>query len=172
MYYQYPLETLARRRRAASQADFARQARTALHDSDEVLARPVDAGLALFAAHEDALEEPARVLRQIYGDFVELSRPRVRTMPGEPAQEPIMAVRVTARAEHAGPIVGELRRRGTRILEECYRGRLFIARAEAPLARLLGLPNAVRGITGGTADPSIRLVRYAPIEEDFGPGAA
>ena len=45
-------------------------------------------------------------------------------------------------------------------------------RAEAPLALLLGLPAAVRAITDGTADPAIRLVRYAPIEDELGPGAA
>ena len=172
MYYQYPLEALARRKRAASQLDFARQARVALQDTDELLARPLAAGLALFAANEDALEEPARILRDIYGDFVELRSPRVRLIPGEPEQEPIMAVRVTARAEHSGAVVGELRRRGARILEECHRGRVFVVRAEAPLALLLGLPAAVRAITDGTADPSIRLVRYAPIEEELGPGAA
>ena len=172
MFYQYPLETLARRKRATSQLDFARQARAALQDSDELLARPRPTGLALFAANEDALEQPARILREIYGDFVEVRSPRVRMIPGEPAQEPVMAVRITARAEHASAIVGELRRRGTRILEECFRARIFIVRAEAPLALLLGLPTAVRAITGGAADPAIRLVRYAPVEADPGPGAA
>ena len=163
MYYQYPLETLARRKRSASQIDFARQARSALQDTDELLARPLEAGLALFAANEDALVEPARILRDIYGDFVEVRSPRVRVIPGEPDQEPVMAVRVAARGEHAGAIVGELRRRDALILEECLRGRVFIVRAEAPLARLLGLPAAVRAITGGTAEPAIRLVRYAPV---------
>ena len=172
MYYQYPLETLARRKRADSQMEFARQARTALQDSDELLARPIATGLALFAANEDALEEPARILRDIYGDFVEVRSPRVRVIAGEPAQEPVMAVRVTARAEHAVAITAELRRRRARILEECFRARTFIVRAEAPLALLLGLPAVVRAITGGTADPSIRLVRYAPVEADSGPGAA
>ena len=84
MYYQYPLEALARRKRAASQLDFARQARVALQDSDELLARPLESGLALFAANEDALEAPVRILRDIYGDFVELRSPRVRVIPGEP----------------------------------------------------------------------------------------
>ena len=95
MYYQYPLETLARGKRASSQVEFARQARAALEDSDDLLARPVSEGLALFAANEDALEGPARILRDLYGDFVELRAPRVRIIPGEPAQQPVMNVRVT-----------------------------------------------------------------------------
>ena len=163
MYYQYPLETIARRPRADSQMDFARQARTVLEDSDELLARPMPAGLALFAANEEALEEPVRILREIYGEFVDLGSPRVRIIPGAPPQEPIMAVRVSGRAEHAGPLLAEVRRRGARILEECVRGRVFILRAEAPLALLLGLPAAVRSISDGTANATIRLLRYVPI---------
>ena len=162
MYYQYPLEALARGRRAESQIDFARRAREALRDTDELLARPVPTGLALFAANEAALEEPARVLRDIYGDFVELRAPRARIIPGNPAQEPIMNVRVTARAEHAAAIVAELRRRAARIDEECVRGRTFIVRAEAPLTLLLGFPAALDALTDGTANPAIRLLRYAP----------
>lgn len=163
MYFQYPLETLARRKRAASQLEFAREAKLAMVDSDDLLSKPVAGGLALFAANEDALDAPVRVLRDLYGDFVELRPPKVRVIPGEPVQEPIMNVRIVARLEHAGAILAELRRRGVRVAEECIRGRTFILRAEAPLACLLGLPAAIDGLSGRTADHAIRLVRYAPL---------
>jgi hypothetical protein len=170
MYYQYPLESLARARRVVSQIEFAQRARAALSDSDELLARPRPSGLALFAANEEALEQPVRILRELYGDFVELRPSRARIIPGNPAQEPIMSVRVVGRVEHAGAIVAELRRRCARIDEECVRGRTLILRAEAPLALLLGFPGALRTITGGSATPSIRLVRYEPVAS--GPAAA
>ena len=83
-----------------------------------------------------------------------------------------MNVRVTARAEHSVAILAELRRRGARILEECVRGRTFIVRAEAPLVLLIGLPGALAARTDGTANHAIRLVRYAPVPDDFEPGAA
>lgn len=172
MYYQYPIESLARRRRADSQLEFARQARLVVPDSDELLSRPVAAGLALYAANEEALREPARILRELYGDFVEVRPPRVRVIPGEPAQEPVMNVRVAARLEHAGRIADELHRRGARVLEQCIRGRTFVIRAEAPLACVLGLPATLDGLTAGSADHSIRLVRYADVREDPGGGAA
>jgi len=172
MYYQYPLETLIRGRRAASQMEFARRARMALRDTDELLSRPLPAGLALFAANEEALEEPARILRELYGDFVQVGEPRARIIPGNPAQQPVMHVRVTARAEHAAAILAELRRRASRIEEECVRGRTFIVRAEAPLALLLGFPAALAACTDGTANHSIRLLRYVPVSTDFEPGAA
>jgi hypothetical protein len=172
VYFQYPLESLARRRSARSQMDFARQAKLALVDTDELFSRPFAGGLALFAANEDALAEPARILRDLYGEVVELRPPRVRVIPGEPEQEPIMNVRITARLEHEGAVVAELRRRGAQILETCVRGRVFIVRAEAPLALVLGLPASLDALSGGTAAHAIRLVRYAPVPPPFDPEAA
>jgi hypothetical protein len=172
MYFQYPLESLARRRSGGPQKEFARRAKLALSDTDELFSRPLAGGLALFAANEDALEGPARILRDIYGDLVELQPPRVRVIPGEPVQEPVMHVRITARQEHTGGVLAELRRRGVEITEECLRGRQFIVRAEAPLALLLGLPAALDRLTGGSAAHAIRLVRYEPVSPRFGPEAA
>jgi hypothetical protein len=172
MYYQYPLESLARSRSGGPQKEFARRAKLALVDTDDLFARPLADGLVLFAANEDALEGPARILRDVYGDMVELQAPRVRTIPGEPTQEPVMNVRITARQEHTGAILAELRRRGVGVTEECFRGRQFIVRAEAPLALLLGLPAALDRLTDGSAAHAIRLVRYAPVSPGFDPAAA
>ena len=96
-------------------------------------------------------------------------------MPGEPAHEPIMHVRVTARRENAAAVLRELRMRGARMLEECTRNRVFIVRSEARLEALLGLPARLDELTDGLAMHSIRLVRYAPITEGpdgTGPRAA
>lgn len=166
MYFQYPLETLARSRGTLSQIDFAREAKRALLDSDDVLTEPLDRGLAIFAANEEALDEPRRVLQDLYGDHVELRHPKVRYMPGEPLQEPIIHVRITTRREFAPRVLQELRTRQARILEECARARIFIVRAEAPLAMLLGLPGLLDGLTEGSAVCTIRLVRYAPVPPD------
>jgi hypothetical protein len=170
MYFQYPLEALARKRASVNQIDFAREARRVLSDTDEVMFEPIDRGLAIFAAHEEALDAPRRILRDKYGDFVEVRSPRVRLMPGEPAHEPIMHVRIEARREHAFGLLRELRLRGARLLEECARGRVFIVRAEAPLESLLGLPARVNEITDGLGIHSIRLVRYAPLRGPDGTG--
>jgi hypothetical protein len=172
MYFQYPLESLARRLTGGPQAEFARRAKLALEDTDELFSRPLADGLVLFAANEDALEAPARILRDLYGDMVEVQPPRVRVIPGEPVQEPVMNVRIVARQEHAGVILAELRRRGVRVMEECLRGRQLILRAEAPLALLLGLPAALDRLTDASAAHAIRLVRYEPVQPGFGPEAA
>lgn len=171
MNYQYPLETLARRPAAGSQIDFAREARRVLDDTDEALFEAHDHGLAIFAAHEDALERPVQLLRDLYGDGVEVRRPKVRYLPGEPPHEPIMHVRVVARRDHADAVVRELRRRDARIVEQCLRDRVAIVRAEAPLAVLLGLPALLDVMTGGNAAVAIRLLRYAPLPPELLPAA-
>ena len=171
MHYQYPLETLARRRSTTSQIDFAREASRTLADSDELLFEPYEHGLAIFAANEDVLEAPRRILREIYGDFVEVRQPQVRYIPGEPPQEPLMSVRITVRAESLGRVLAELRSRSARIIEQCIRGRIVIVRAEAPLADLLGLPARLADITDGTATHSIRLLRYVVVDRDPLPAA-
>jgi len=171
MLYQYPLESLARRRATASQLDFANEARRVLVDSDDALFEAHEHGLAIFAANEDALSTPVRVLKNLYGDFVDVRRPKVRVVPGNPPAEPIMHVLITTRADYAIGVLAELRARGARMVEECVRGRVVILRAEAPLASLLGLPSRLRTMTEGTAAHSIRLVRYAPVPSPTHPAA-
>lgn len=172
MNFQYPLETLARRRARASQLDFAREARRVFDDSDDTLFEAHDHGLAIFAAHEAALEGPLQVLQQLYGDDVEVRGPKVRYLPGEPLHEPIMHVRISVRRDFAGAVLAELRQRGARIVEECARSRITIVRAEAPLATLLGLPARLDVMTGGNASHAIRLLRYAPLPPELDPVAA
>ena len=163
MLYQYPLEALARRRAARSQFEFARDARRVLVDTDDAIFEAHEQGLAIFTAHEEALATPLRLLREIYGDFVEVRSPRVRVIPGNPPQEPIMHVRVAARSKFGYRVRAELRARGALLIEHCTRGSLEIFRAEAPLKSLLGFPARLDALTDGAAERVIRLVRYAPL---------
>jgi hypothetical protein len=163
MYYQYPLESLARLRDSSAQLEFARRAQVALPEAEDIACEAMDRGLAIFAANEEALALPARVLQELYGDDVELRGPRIRYIPGTPLHEPVMQVRVTARREWAGAIVQELKLRQGRILEECIRGRVVIVRAEVALALLLGFQAVVSEATGGDAISTVRLSHYAPM---------
>lgn len=163
MYYQYPLESLARLRDARSQLAFAQRAQLALPGRDDIACEPLDRGLAIFAANEEALAAPTRVLQEIYGDDVELRGPRIRYIPGIPLQEPIMHVRVSARRDWAGPVIDELKRRQGRILEECARGRQVVVRAEVALALLLGFQALLNEVTRGDATCTVRLSHYAPL---------
>ena len=166
MYYQYPLEALARMRGNRSQLEFARAARAALDENDEILLEPLDNGLVIFAAHEEALASPVRALGEIYGDGLEIRGPKVRNMPGEPPQEPIMHVRITTRPEWVACVLRELHLRRAHLLEECARGRIVVLRAEAPLSLLVGLPGLLDAMTGGDTTCTVRLVRYSPLGDE------
>jgi hypothetical protein len=163
MYYQYPLEVLARQRGAKSQLDFARTARAALLESEEMVPEAMARGLMLFAANEEALARPVRALEEMYGDELQIRGPRVRMLPGKPPQEPIMLVRIATSRATIWQVVQELRVRQAHILEECMRGRLVVVRAMAPLSLLVGLPAVLENMTGGDARCVIRLDRYAPL---------
>ena len=163
MYFQYPLETLARKRGMRSQIEFAHEAKRMLRDSDDVLFEAMDRGLVIFAANEDAIDAPVRVLEESFAGKVEVRRPVVRLMRGEPVQQPMMYVSVTARREHAGIVAQKLRARGVAIAEETLRRREAVVRGEAPLACLLGLKAELAEATGGSASHVVRLTHYAPV---------
>ena len=163
MYYQLPLEQLARRTDGRPQIDFAREALALLDESDDVRFKPTPRGLALYGADEASLARPAAVLADRYGPEVQLRTPRVCYLPGRPLQEPVMAVKVTVRREHLSALMRELRRREALIEEECLRRWVFIVRARAPLALLLGLGNRLASLTDGTAAFAMRLSHYAPV---------
>ena len=163
MYYQFPLEILARKRGATSQLDFACAARDALLPSEEVMAMPTARGLVLFAANEEAFAGPVCALEELHGLELEIRGPRVRMLPGKPPQEPIMHVRVATQRATMWEVLRELRSRRARILEECVRDRLAVIRASAPLALLVGLPAVLHQVTSGNARCVIRLDRYEPL---------
>lgn len=162
MYFQLPLERVARRRNAASQLDFAREALASLDETEDSRFQPTTRGLAMFAAHEDALERPVAVLEQRYGDAVDILPPRVRCLPGHPLQQPVMALRVVVRRDHSLAVLQELRQRDARIEEQIQRGRTFVFRARAPLRNLLGLGERLAALTDGTAQHAMTLSHYAP----------
>ena len=163
MHYQYPIESLARKRGAASQFQFAQQARNAMLDTDEAVFEPHSHGLVILAANESGLDEPRRILGEIYGAAVELRAPKVRLMAGDPPQEPIAHVRISTRTEFSLAVLAELRRRGARLLEQCERPRIFIARAEARMADLIGLPARLQRIAGADVVHAVRLLGYRPV---------
>jgi len=160
MFYQLPLERLARHRGSRPQLDFAREALLALHESDDARYEATERGLEMYAAHEEALAQPVAVLHDRFGDLVDIRPPRVRCLPGHPLQQPVMALRVIVRREHSLAAIHELRARNARIEEECQRGRTVIIRARAPLRDLLGLGERLATLTGGTAQHAMRLSHY------------
>ena len=76
--------------------------------------------------------------------------------------EPIMRLEVTAPEENLGDIVSDLQQRRAVITRTHNRGRLTVIDAEAPLAKLFGYANAMRGLSQGRATCTMEPHSYGP----------
>jgi elongation factor G len=78
--------------------------------------------------------------------------------------EPVMAVTVDAPSANAGDVIGDLQRRGGRVLGiEEHSGRVEVL-AEVPLARLFGHTGSLRSLSQGRAFASAVYARHAPCQ--------
>ncbi len=76
--------------------------------------------------------------------------------------EPVMVVTVDAPAANAGDVIGDLRRRGGRVLGiEEHSGRIEVV-ADVPLANLFGHTGSLRSLSQGRAFASAVYARHAP----------
>ena len=168
MYYDYPIEQLARSSRTRFQLGFARLTMKLLPHFDEVAFEPSPDGLRILAATEMALELPAEVIRQIHSNEVQLGEPSVRLLGGGDGREPIMWVRVSVDPADAEPVLQDLVEREAQIEEVDWGHPRTVIRARAPLRRLLGYPHTLRGPSHAGTDLRMWLSHYrAPLR---GPG--
>jgi hypothetical protein len=165
--WEYPVEQLVRRRNQRYQYRFALTARAMLPPKEDFYAHVSGDGLALHAKSEDALEWPVSLLRDMYGERIELGAPRVRLWRGDHVHEPVMQVRIATPRVLLEPVVEELARRGVEVQERYVAKNNAVVRTEAPLARLLGLPVRLRELTEGRAEHWFVLSHYA--KPDPGP---
>ena len=161
MLGEYPLQQHARQRAAQSQRTFRHRAKAILTSPDDCLLQESVRGLTLLARNEEALAAAALTLRKVFGPSLELTPPQVR-LTGTPPHEPIMNVRANVPASRIEPVKRILHRRGIAVLEESAGGTRCLLRAEAPLARLLGLGADLKGVTLGTSLLWTELAHYAP----------
>jgi hypothetical protein len=160
LHFDLPVEQLLRRRDTRFQLGFARQAKKLVPDGNEFLVAPSRQGLHVLARHEEALAPPVAVLRDAYGDSLDVQPPQVRVIHEPFPQEPVMHVRIRAEVRDLEAIKEALRARGARLDEEYLRSSYGVLRYEAPLARLLGLPEDLSRLTTGRAQHWTALSHY------------
>ena len=170
MYYDYPIEQLARSAKTRFQMGFARMTMHLMPRLDDVVLAPSAEGLKILAASEVALTVPAEVIRQIHADEVQIDTPRVRLFYDDGVREPVMWVRAAVPYDCAEAVVQELVRRGTRIEEVDWMRAQTVIRGRARLQALLGYPHALATLTNGAAELHMWLSHYAPVPPE--PGAA
>jgi elongation factor G len=74
--------------------------------------------------------------------------------------EPIMNVEVTAPAENAGDVIGDLNGRRGRIVGMEPDGEIVAVRAQAPMAEMLTYESTLRSMTGGRGGYSMEFSHY------------
>ena len=153
-----PIEQLVRRRDTRFQFGFANEARNLVPDHEEFVLAASHQGLHVLARNEEGLATPVGVLREVYGEDLEVAPPIVRRSE---RGEPVMHVRIAIDVRHLDAVKAALLARGANPSEEYVRANHCVLRYEAPLADLLGLPTELAQLTQGSARHWIVLSHYA-----------
>ncbi len=167
-----PIEQLVRRTDTRFQQGFAREAAERVPPGEDFRLRASRDGLLVLARNEQALSLPVNVLRDAYGPAVHVGHPRARYLGNGRIQEPVVHMRIALNVEALCAVKRALLARGATPVEEDVRGRRAVLRYEAPLARLIGVPDDVANLTSGRGDVRVVLSHYAPVMGDPGGSAA
>jgi elongation factor G len=106
--------------------------------------------------HETASNDLA--FRMAAGDAFE----KALRQAGVALLEPIMRLEVTTPEENLGEIVSDLQQRRAIISRTHRRGKNTVIEAQAPLAKLFGYSNAMRGLSQGRATCTMEPAAYGP----------
>ena len=170
MFFEYPVEQLARSGSTRFQMGFARMTMHLVPEFKEAVLEASPRGLKIFAANEPALAVPVEVIRQIHADDVEIGDPQVRLHYGDVVHEPIMWVRAGAPRRHTEKVIHDLIGRKAEIEEVDWLAPQPVVTAKAPLRELLGYQRALAALCENTAELRMWLSHYAPVPP--GPGRA
>jgi hypothetical protein len=160
----YPLERTCFHRYEPFQLTFARRAVQMLPELEEGSAEATHQGLVLRAETETEFEPAIGILKDYYGDQIEIGSPTIRYHRSARLEEPYTGVRVLCSEAHFAAVKADLLARGANILDEEVRPQFGVVRATARLANLLGYPEALAELTGGSARQVMWLSHYSPVE--------
>ena len=172
MHFDMPIEQRVRRADTRFQLGFAQEARQRVPHGEDFVLQPSAQGLCVLARDEESLGKPIGLLREIYADRLEIEPPRARIIRDGQVKEPIMHLRISMEIRFLDPVARAMLGRGRAPEEEYARGKYCVLRYEAPLADLLGFPEELGRITGGTAEHRMALSHYALVTRDPGGNAA
>jgi hypothetical protein len=171
LYYNYPIEQLARSARTRFQLGFARMTISLLPDLEDVIFEATPLGLNIFGAHETALHPAEAAIRELHGSDVAFDEPAMRLFHGEVVHEPIMWLRVHTGGTCTEAVIQDLVGRGAEIEEVDWMARPPLIRARAPLRKLLGYARTLADLSHSSADLRMGLSHYAPMPPPPGKAA-
>ncbi|HEY8554412.1 MAG TPA: hypothetical protein VIL43_07720 [Burkholderiales bacterium] len=152
--------------RADDSSAFAERAARQLRALAGVWPEPTANGLMVLATAEAPLDAAATVLETLYPGAI-VAGPRRVCYRRNPSMQPIMELFVRAPAVHLPVLLSDLEQRGARKRYSAIENQVWLVRAEAPMAALLGYGETLAALTDGSADHWITFKRWDPVE----PGA-
>lgn len=158
----HPLELTCTHRSERQQQAFAERVLGFLPERHDCQFEASPAGIVIRAETEAALEGPTEILREVYGDQIDIGPLTIRYRHGAALEEPHMGVRVLCAAKDFPAVRQDLLERGATLLDQEVSRTTAVVRATAPLAKLLGYSRHLADLTGGTAREVMWLDHYAP----------
>ena len=171
MYFDLPLEQLVKRRGVAFQFAFATEAKELVPSTADFAVTASHKGLHVLARDEEGLVRPLLVLREVYGEALDLAPPRVRLLEGVQVKEPIMQLRISMYAEFRTAVKNALRKRGATLASSTW-ARHIACCATRRGWRICSASRRLRRLTAGSARHWIALSHYAMVTRDPGGSAA
>lgn len=159
----FPIEQLATRVGGGRLIAFARMARDLLPDDEATRFAASNKGLVMLGQTEEDLVAPRRFLRDVFGDRVRFSVPRVRLIYADGWQQPIMGFRVETSPSHLKKVEQSLAIRAAEISDVEVQRRAGVIRGSAPLVDMIGYPRSLRRLSDGTAHATLWLSHYEPL---------
>lgn len=119
-------------------------------------------GGSIYASNECALAEAQALVQDVHGTQVVCRPPEIHRYQAEDGNvvEPLMFVRLKAPVEYLARISEDLARRDVTIEEQDVQHHDVVVRAQGWLQDLMGYPQALEELTGGSATLWTWLLRY------------
>lgn len=161
---EYPLERICSHLYEPFQLTFARHAQRVLKEVDEVEAEATHRGLLLRGETEATFESPLSLLREYFGNQIDVGPTTIRYHNGAMVEEPYMGLCVRCSLEYFEVIKADLNAREVVGVDSKVGPIGAVLRATAPAAKLLGYASDLAELTSGTAYQEMWLSHYAPVE--------
>jgi hypothetical protein len=161
---EYPLERVCSHLSEPFQYAFARNAQRHFLMREDVEVTASHRGLTIRGETEDAIDAALALLRDLYGPRIRIGPPTVRFHNGVSLEQPWMGLRVRCSRRHLDAVIADLIARGATSVSRNDGSDPSTVQACAPLAELLGYRSALEVMASGTAQHSMWLSHYAPVE--------
>jgi translation elongation factor EF-G len=155
---------------ASSQEQSARALLRFVSRSDRIDAQTTEKGLVLLATSELELERVAERLRMV-NPTLELGKPQINYIPGDPWLEPFAMLSLSVPAQAAAAVLADLQSRRGELKSKVETDGHAVIRADVPMAELFGYFTWLRRVTRSLGSFEQTFCGYRPFPKRNAPDA-